>query len=177
MDGDGTLDDLGRELRERIGNEMRLEAEMLEQDAASVELRRREIGDVAVELMSRGDVVTAIAGERQIQGRFEFARGEIASLRTSVGLVDVHLTPGVVLRVDERTSQGGQAPRSGSETMRARMLEHELSSRRVTLWAPATATEVTGAVAAVGKDHVIVSDVDDADWVFRLEDVAWVQVS
>ena len=101
MNGDGTLDDLGRELRERVGNEMRLEAEMMEQDAASVELRRREIGDVAVELMSRGDLVTAIAGDRRLQGRIEFARGEVASLRTAVGLADIHLVPGVVLRVDE----------------------------------------------------------------------------
>ena len=173
MDGDGTLDDLGRELRERVGNEMRLEAEMLEQEAASVELRRRELGDVAVELMSRGDLVTVIAGDRQIQGRLEFARGEIASLRTASGLVDVHLAPGVVLRVDERSSAGGKPPRSGSETMRARMLEHELSSRRVTVWAPAPATEVAGLIAAVGRDHVIVSDIEGAQWVVRLEDVAW----
>ncbi len=173
MDRDGTLDDLGRELRRRVGNEMRLEAEMLEQDAASVELRRREIGDVAVELMSRGDLVTVIAGEKQIKGQIEFARGEVASLRTSNGLVDVHLTPGVVLRVDERSSAGGKPPRSGSETMRARMLEHELNSRRVTLWAPAHATEVSGHIAAVGKDHLIVLDADQAEWVFRLEDVAW----
>lgn len=173
MDGEGSLDDLGRELRRRVGEEMRLEAEMLEQDAASVELRRREIGDVAVELMSRGDLVTVIAGEKQIKGCIEFARGEVASLRTTSGLVDVHLTPGVVLRVDERSNSGGRPPHSGSETMRARMLEHELSSRRVTVWSPAVAMEVTGQIAAVGKDHVIVSDIDEARWVFRLEDVAW----
>ena len=109
MDGDGSLDDLGRELRERVGNEMRLEAEMLEQDAASVELRRREIGDVAMELMSRGDLVTVIAGGRQLRGRLEFARGEVASLSTMMGVFDVHLTPGVVLRVDERSTEGGTA--------------------------------------------------------------------
>ena len=173
MDGDGTLDDLGRELRQRVGNEMRLEAEMLEQDAASVEMRRRELGDVAVELMSRGDLVTVIAGDRQIQGRLEFARGEVASLMTSSGLVDVHLTPGVVLRVDQRSSAGGKSPRSGSETMRARLLEHELSSRRVTVWSPALAAEVAGLIVAVGKDHVILSDIDGVEWVLRLEDVAW----
>ena len=176
MDGDGTLDDLGRELRERVGNEMRLEAEMLEQDAASVELRRRTMGDVAVELMSRGDLVTVMAGEKQIKGRIEFARGEVASLRTSFGLVDIHLTPGVLLRVDERSSTGGAPPRSGSDTMRARMLEHELASDRMTLWAPALAIEVSGDIVAVGKDHVIVSDGDDAEWVLRLEDVAWATV-
>lgn len=173
VDRDGTFDDLGRELRERVGNDMRLEAELLEQDAAAVERHRRVIGDVAVELMSRGDLVTVIAGGRQIKGRIEFARGEVATLRTSHGLADVHLTPGVVLRVDERSTAGGKSPRSGSDTMRARMLEHELASDRVTVWAPALVTEVSGQIAAVGKDHIVVSDVDGVEWVFRLEDVAW----
>ena len=58
MDGtetpDESLDDLGRELRERVGNEMRQEAELLEQDAATVELRRRRIADVAIELAEQG---------------------------------------------------------------------------------------------------------------------------
>ena len=57
--------------------------------------------------------------------------------------------------------------------MRARLLEHELSSRRVTVWSPALAAEVAGFIVAVGKDHVILSDIDAVEWVLRLEDVAW----
>ena len=122
-----SLDDLGRELRERVGNEMRLEAEMLEQDAASVELRRRRLADIAIELLSRGDTVTVIAGQRSIRGRLSYARGEIATMETSTGPIDVHLSAGVVLRVDERSAEGGVTPRSGSDTLRARLLEQELA--------------------------------------------------
>ena len=51
MDGDDSLDDLGREQRERMGNELRLEAEMVEKDAASVEQRRRTLADLAIEFV------------------------------------------------------------------------------------------------------------------------------
>ena len=170
-------DDLARELRERVGHEMRQEAEMLEQDAASVEMRRRHIADVAIELLSRGDIVTVIAGDRSIRGHLSHARGEIASIETAVGRVDAHLAAGTILRVDERSTEGGRTPRVGSDTLRARLFELELSGRGVELWAPAQGIEVTGSIAAVGKDHVIVRDRDDAEWIVLFFDIAWVRAT
>jgi hypothetical protein len=168
-------DDLARELRERVGHEMRQEAEMLEQDAASVEMRRRHIADVAIEILSRGDIVTVIAGDRSIRGHLSYARGEIASVETAAGRVDIHLAAGVILRVDERSTEGGRTPRVGSDTLRARLLELELSGRGVELWVPAQGIEVTGPITAVGKDHVIVRDQDNAEWIVLLVDVAWIR--
>jgi hypothetical protein len=176
MDGGDSLDDLGRELRERVGHELRLEAEMIEQDAASVEFRRRRMADLAVELLSRGDTVTVIAGERSLRGRLSYARGDIASLETGHGPVDVHLSAGVALRIDERTSEGGTAPRSGSDTLRARLLEHELAGTNVEAWAPSHGINVGGSIAAVGKDHVILRDVDATEWVLLLQDIAWIRL-
>lgn len=173
-DDSGSLDDLGRELRERVGNEIRQEAEMQEQDAAAVELRRRHFADVAVELLSRGDIVTVIAGDRSIRGPLTYARGEIASIATGAGLVDVHLAAGVILRVDERATEGGTAPRSGSDTLRARLLEQELAGIDITVWAPAHKVDVSGTIVTVGKDHVIVRDRDGSEWAMPLDDIAWV---
>lgn len=174
-DDSEALDDLGRELRERVGNEMRQEAELVEQDAATVELRRRGIADVAIELVSRGDIVTVIAGDRSVRGRLVFARGEIASVEAAVGRVDVHLSAGVALRVDERSSAGGVTPRKGSETLRARLLELELSGSGVEVWVPSHAIEVRGAIVAVGRDHVLIRDPDANEWVLLLYDIAWVR--
>lgn len=168
-------DDLARELRERVGHEMRQEAEMLEQDAASVELRRRRIADVAIEALSRGDIVTVIAGDRSIRGRLSYARSELASVETAVGRVDVHLAAGVILRIDERSTEGGRTPRVGSETLRARLFELELSGSAVEVWAPAHGIEVMGPITAVGKDHVIVQDQDDAEWIVLFVDIAWIR--
>ena len=134
---------------------MRLEAEMVEQDAASVELRRRRLADVAIELLSRGDTVTVIAGERTVRGRLSYARGEIASVETPTGRVDVHLSAGVALRIDERTTEGGTTPRPGSDTLRARLLEQELSGTDIEVWAPAHGIDVSGSIAAVGKDRCV----------------------
>ena len=174
-DDSESLEDLGRELRERVGNEIRQEAEMLEQDAAAVELRRRRIADVAIELLSRGDIVTAIAGDRSVRGPLSHARGEIASLATGAGRVDLHLAAGVVLRVDERTLTGGTAPKSGSDTLRARLLENELAGIDIEVWAPAHKVDVSGTIVAVGKDHVILRDQDGSEWTLPLDDIAWVR--
>ncbi len=175
MDGGDSLDDLGRELRERVGHEMRLEAEMVERDAASVEARRRTLSDVAVELLSRGDTVTVIAGERSIQGQLSYARGEIVSLDTTSGSIDAHLAAGVVLRIDERSPEGGRAPKAGSASLRARLLEHELSEAGIEAWVPAHALVVAGSIAAVGKDHVIIRNHDDTEWTLGLRDIAWIR--
>ena len=175
MGGDDQLDDLGRELRERVEAEMRLEAEILEHDSALVERRRRTMADLAIELVSRGDAVTAIAGDKVLRGRLTYARGTIASMDTGSGTADLHLAAGVVLRIDERRTEGGTAPRAGSDTLRARLLEYDLDDRRIEIWVPAHGTEVAGAIGAVGKDHLVLIDRNGSEWVARLADIAWVK--
>ena len=175
MGGDDQLDDLGRELRERVEAEMRLEAEMLEHDSALVEQRRRTTADLALELVSRGDTVTAIAGEKALRGRLVYARGTIASIDTGSGPADSHLAAGVVLRIDERHLAGGVSPRSGSDSLRARLLEYEMDGRPIEIWIPAHGIEVAGAIGAVGRDHLVLIDPDGSEWVAQLNDIAWVK--
>lgn len=175
MSGDDGLDDLERELRERMGEELRLEAETIEHDAALVEVRRRRLADVALELMSRGDLVTAIAGERSLTGRLVYARGDIAVIEMKSGTADLHLTAGIALRVDERSTEGGTAPRPGSDTLRARLLEYEMDDRAIEIWVPDHRLDVAGRIDAVGRDHLVVSDHDQTEWVVQLSEVAWVR--
>jgi hypothetical protein len=175
-DDSEALDDLGRELRERVGGELRQEAELIEQDATTVQLRRRRIADLAIELVSRGDIVTIIAGDRSLRGRLTYARGEIASVDAAAGRFDIHLPAGVALRVDERSTDGGVAARKGSDTLRARLLELELSGTAIELWIPGHGVDVIGSIEAVGKDHVVVRDQDGAEWVLLFFDIAWIRV-
>ena len=173
--GDDFLDELGRELRERIGAEMRWEAETSERDAAAVEMRRRLVADVARELASRGDTVSLFAGARSVRGTITYARGDIATLDTPGGQVDAHLAAGLILRVDTRSPSGGTAPRSGSDTLRARLLEHEVLGNRLEFWSARHDLEISGDVITVGKDHVIVQDRNNQEWIIPLMDVAWVR--
>lgn len=174
--GDDPLDDLGQELRERIGSEMRQEAEMAEHEAAVVERRRRRLEDVARDLVSRGDTVSVFAGDRSIRGILTYARGDIALLETAEGLVDVHLAASVVVRVDRRSTAGGIASRRGADTLRARLLEHEMAAGRLELWCAAQGLEIAGELLAVGKDHVIMRNDDAQEWTIPLSEIAWVLV-
>ena len=175
MGGDDQLDDLGRELRERVGADMRLEAEMLEYDAALVEKRRRSMADLAIEYVSRGDDVTALAGAKSIRGRLIYARGTLATIQTGTGTADLHLVPGLALRIDERATEGGITPRTGADSLRARLLEYNLREQPIELWAPTHHIEVSGRIEAVGKDHLILADGDGTEWVAQLADIAWVR--
>ncbi|MBT8203589.1 MAG: hypothetical protein HKN74_12855 [Acidimicrobiia bacterium] len=168
------LDELGRELRERMGDELRAEAELVEQDAATVELRRRTVADVALELVSRGDTVSVIAGEKVLRGTLVYARGELARIHTASGRADINLASPVVLRVDARSRDGGTAARPGADTLRARLLEYDMEDVAIELWAPTPATTVSGSISAVGRDHVVLEDHDGADWIVRLVDIAWI---
>ena len=175
MDGGDSLDDLGRELRERVGHEMRQEAEMLERDGVSVELRSRRMGDLAIELLSRGDTVTITAGSKSIRGRLSFARGRLASLDTAGGRVDVNLRSGVAVRVEARATEGGVGPRPGSGTLRALLLEYDMAGTGIEIWAPSHDLEASGPITAVGRDHVILADTDGTELAVMLRDIAWVK--
>jgi hypothetical protein len=77
--------------------------------------------------------------------------------------------------VDERSTEGGAAPRRGSDTLRARLLELELSGTAIEVWVPTHAIEVRGAIIAVGTDHVLIRDRDANEWALLFYDIAWVR--
>ncbi len=171
------FDELGAELRHRVGEELRREAEDLEWDAERLRLRARSLTDVAHESMSRGDVVAIKTRLRSPTGRLVAVAGTLAILATQSGEVDVNLAGPVALRVMHRATHGGAATRGGSPSFRARLAEYELSGEELEVVAPELDEVVTGRIDVVGADHVVVVDRQDRSWALPLHTIALVSRS
>jgi hypothetical protein len=149
-----TLRELDGELRERIGEEFRAEAEEAERLAALAALRGRDLADVATDLRSRGDAVAVVTAGRTVTGRIVYVGADFFQLRLGRDVVDVSLGAPLTIRTVERATSGGVAASHGPGTLRARLLELELEDARVEI-VTVTGELVTGAVHAVGRDHVL----------------------
>lgn len=178
-DGDGPdpLDALGRELRTRLGPELRAEAEEAERLALQAARRRRTLADVARELAARGHEVLVTVGDRRFVGVLVHAAGDLAVVRTAAGDVDVNLAAPAALRELGRASRAGaraDGPRAarphaggvgagGTTTagsFRARLFEIELAAAPVTLGCTTGGEELHGRITAVAVDHLVWQDLD-----------------
>lgn len=157
-------------------HELRAEAEEVERLAAKDRLRQRTLGDVAAELVQRGDRVAVAVGGRTFRGTVVHAAADLACLRCPGAQVDVHLVGPTALQVTERVRSGGQPRRTGAASFKARLCEHEAALAPVVLCCPALGLEVHGQVEAVAADHVLARDADDAEWFLALAAVAAVVV-
>jgi hypothetical protein len=138
--------------------ELRAEAEAYEELAATGLLRERRLADVALELLSRGDVVAVAFAGVTFTGTLTHAAGDLACVRTALADVDVHLGAPLVLRVVERTRAGGRSRRRDPASFGARLREHEASGALVGLGTTMGAA-LRGRVGAVAVDHVVVDEV------------------
>ncbi len=160
-DPDG-LDELGRELRRRVGRETREEAEERERDAARLLARTRTLADVAADLRARGDQVTVEAEGRRFTGVVVYAGRDYLRLRAPAGDADVRLDAIVAMSVD-RPGEGGHGPVPGAEKFRARLLESEGAEVEV---GRGHAEPLRGRLETVGQDHLLLRDADGrARWV------------
>ena len=170
---DNEFDELAAQLRGEVGSEFRLEAEALEDDAAKLVLRRRTLGDIAVELMNRGDEVGATAAGTTISGVITHAAGDLAIIETSHSTVSVNLAGPISLRVVRRAQAGGRGRANGSPSYRSRMLELEMSGELVEIVTPLTPDPLVGTISVVGADHVVVIDRDQTEQFVPLSAVAF----
>lgn len=152
-EGDFELRRVGRELSE----ELRSEAEAIERDAATAARRRRSLSRVARDLMARGDLVEVVVPRARVTGRVVHAAGDLVSLSTSRGRVDVPTTGAVTLRVVEAARGGGLATRPGPASFRARLRELEVLGAEVELGLVGEAVTRRGVVAVVARDHLALS--------------------
>jgi len=151
------LQDLDRELRERVGGEFRRTAEEDEFTARKAALRSRDLAQVAYELLSRGDTVRVVVGGISIRGVLTHARSNLATL-TPIEGAEVHLNLGGPLAIDvvERATAGGSTrERYGPETFVARLRELELNETPVELLLGFTGDRPSGVIEAVGADHLM----------------------
>ncbi|MDP8969485.1 MAG: hypothetical protein M3N52_03090, partial [Actinomycetota bacterium] len=139
-------------------------SEAYEQLGATDLLRSRVLGDVAVELLSRGDVVVAGFGWQTFTGTVVYAAGDLATLRIPGGEVDVNLGVPLYLRVVERVPAGGSDRRRGPQTFVARLFEHEAAGGVVDLGSRALGDQLRGVVRAVARDHLVFTDEAGQTW-------------
>ncbi len=156
--------ELGRELRQGVGADLRADAEESERLALQTARRRRTLVDVARELMARGDLVGVGVPGRRFTGVVTHAAGDLVVVRTAGGLVDVNLRAPAHLRVLERAPRGGETSTDGPSSFKARLFEIELAATPVAIGCSTVGDEQRGTIAAVGVDHVVWHDGDGAEW-------------
>lgn len=177
-DGTDGLTELDRELRERVADEFRLEAEEGERLAALAARRDRDLQTVGAELRDRGDRVAVDVAGRRYLGTVVHVGSDLIQLRTgtpgartspsgvvgATSVIDVHIGAQIVLRIVERVAEGGTGPSTGPATFRARLLELEMAGTEVELTAEAVSGVVGGRLTAVARDHVVLVDPDGSEW-------------
>ncbi|CAN5199306.1 hypothetical protein BH20ACT8_BH20ACT8_00970 [soil metagenome] len=164
-------------LDRRFADELRAEQAAYEELAATDRLRRRDLGDVALELVHRGDKVAVTIGAATYAGVLVHAAGDLACLRTAVADVDLNLSAGPLLRVVETVRSGGSPSRRGARSFKARLREHEALSSSVELGGAALPDGLRARVAAVATDHVLALDPAGATWIVPLVGLAYVAAS
>lgn len=155
--------------------ERRAEASDWERLGAQHLLRERRLPDVFVELLHRGDgVVVEVAG-RRFRGTVVHTAEDVACLATAAGEVDVHLTVPLLLRVVTRVQEGGRSRSPAGDSFKARLFLHEASGARVEVGTVVDGEPVTGVVAAVARDHLVVRDRDDITVYVPLHAIGYVR--
>jgi len=158
------FEEVGRELRERVGGEFRLTAEEDEYWAMKLARRAGSLAEVAYDAMSRGDRVEIWAGEIAFRGFIQHTRNDLLMLRTEAN-VDVNLGAPLVLRVVEPAARSGAAALpQGPMSFAARLAELEQSDAVCAFIIPFSRAEVVGRVLIRARDHVIVGSGDGQEW-------------
>ena len=148
------FEELGSELRRRLGAEIRDEAEEIEQLADLQRRRRSSLNDVATAAMHRGDSVTIAIGERSWKGALQ-AVGE-DYLRLGTGQVVVECPSAAAIITTERSRVGGHSGRPASATWRARLAEIAADEKTVQI-VLRDSEDVVGQIEVVATDHLEVS--------------------
>jgi hypothetical protein len=157
-----------------VDEDLRAEAEEDERLAALALLRDRTLGDVARELLHRGDRIAAVCPGRTATGLVIAAAGDLLTVQSAAGAVDLRLGPPVLVRVLDRARAGGAPAGRGAQSFTARLYEHEAGGGRVAIgWGP-TGEEVVGRITAVARDHLVVAEADGTTAFLPLAAVWWV---
>ncbi|MGH8926258.1 MAG: hypothetical protein ACRDWA_16750 [Acidimicrobiia bacterium] len=148
------FEELGSELRRRMGAEMRDEAEEVERLSDLQRRRRNSLAETARTAMHRGDSVTIAIGERAWKGTLRAVGEDYLRLESSQIVVECPLAA-VVVRT-ERSRSGGQSGKPASATWRARLAE--LAAEKMTVHVLVRgSTDILGIIEVVATDHIEVA--------------------
>jgi hypothetical protein len=163
------LDELGGELRRKLGAEVRAEAEITEWETEQGRRRHRRMEDIARESMHRGDQVAAEAAGFRVAGQVIAAGRDYLTIDDGRQEADVRLAAVTLRR--RRMPRGGRSGMPGSLTLRARMTEYELTGELVTVVATALPEAVEGRIEVVAADHVAFTDREGGEWYLPIDSV------
>ena len=151
------FEELGSELRRRMGAEMRDEAEEIERLADLQRRRKDSLREVARAAMHRGDSVSIAIGERSWNGTLSAVGEDYLRLETSQLVIECPLVAAVVTVA--RSRSGGQSGRPASATWRARLAEIAAEEKTVQVLLRGSET-VVGRIEVVAVDHLELSTDD-----------------
>jgi hypothetical protein len=164
------------EVAAAIRSEVRLEAEEAEREAAVSAAMRRDLADVARELMAHGDTVAIDVGQRSFVGPILAVGTDVVTLETGSSRVDVNLKCLQRMRVVKRARSGGRRVTDrGTASFRARLLELQLSDEAIEAGIAGSDEPVAGPVALVGSDHIALGDEAEPEWFLPLTSLAFVR--
>jgi hypothetical protein len=172
------MDSMQRDLQDlsaAIRNEIRLEAEEAEREAAAAAALRRDLADVARELMARGDTVAVDAGQRVFAGEIVGVGSDLLTVDAGASRVDVNLACVVRLQVLSRARSGGRRSSGEAASFRARLMELQLSGQPTEVGTSGNDDEIAGPVALVGRDHVAIGEGVGPEWFLPLHSLAYVR--
>jgi hypothetical protein len=176
---EAVMESMQRDLEEvaaAIRSEIRLEAEEAEREAAVSAAMRRDLSDVARELMAHGDTVAVDVGERIFVGPILAVGTDVLTLEAGSWRVDVHLRSLLRMRVVKRAKSGGRrGSHGGTASFRARLMELQLSGEAVEAGTAGSDEPIIGPVALVGCDHVAVGNEGGPEWFLPLTSLAFVR--
>lgn len=163
------FDDLGRELRQRIGGELRAEAHETERLVALQARRRASLADLARHAQARGDQVAVQLPGLRLTGTVVHAAGDLLSLDIHGQRIDVAVDRLLALRVATPGRAGAGRDATGDPPgFTARLLELEMAAQPVELVVRDVADPLPGVLVAVAVDHVALADPDGQEWAIAL---------
>jgi hypothetical protein len=164
------------EVAAAIRSEIRLEAEEAEREAAVSAAMRRDVADVARELMAHGDTVALDVGQCSFVGPILAVGTDVVTVGTAASRVDVNLKFLQCMRVVKRARSGGRrGTHGGTASFRARLLELQLSGEAIEAGIAGTGEPVTGPVALVGSDHIALGEEAGPEWFVPFTSLAFVR--
>jgi hypothetical protein len=154
--------------------EFRSAAEEFEEAIEDARDRSRDLGDVALEAMHRGDTVVANVGSRTFTGHVTHVGHDVITVTDQAGNhVDIALPSMTYYAVTEETNEGGQPLESTFPAhFRECFFDVEVNGAEVEVGGTNLAP-TTGSVALVGSDHIVMCAKGRHDWVLPLAAVGY----
>jgi hypothetical protein len=153
------FEDLGSELRRRVGAELREEAEEIERLSDLQRRRKDSLREVAQAAMHRGDSVIITIGERTWKGVLRAVGDDYLQLESKQSLVECPLSAAVISV--QRSRSGGKKGKPASATWKARLAEHAAEQTTVRILLRGS-EELAGLIEVIATDHLQLSGEEPA---------------